>query len=287
MVSFNSDGLNKYVEASGLGAFRGALGLVIEHPLDTVKTRCQANLGGGSPLEVFKQTFKEGGIKPFYSGAFPNGLRVALKQAYRYPMMLGLPPFFEQALPDSLQTAFPSIVKTAAGITIAGFETFLCPLERLKVYLMTAEKGEKRIRRFFSQNQNQLFSELTRGLNAVFARQVTSWVSFLVTEDKFKNWERKRTNTTQLSFFSLIKVSFCVGCANTLVNMPFDTVKTNLQKKNFIANEGVLKTMLKIVKTHGMRGLYAGASVRLFQYMIQSAVTVTLLDSLESSWKTK
>ena len=217
----------KYIQAGLLGAGGGLLGLVFEHPFDTIKTRCQAHPEETSVWKVAKNIHKIHGFNGFYSGFIPNGARLAGKQMYRWPMMLGFPPFFREILPESIQQQYPSSIKTATALSIANFETLIiCPLERMKVYLMTADHQEKGIVEFVKANRAHLPKELTRGISAVWARQVTSWVSFLVADEKFKTWERKKIGTQELPFDSLLKVSFCVGGVNTLANMPFDVYPT-------------------------------------------------------------
>lgn len=277
-----------YVQAGLLGAGRGLLGLVFEHPFDTIKTRCQAHPEEPSVVKVATNIHKIHGFKGFYSGFIPNGVRLAGKQMYRWPMMLGFPPFFQQILPVSLQQQYPTSVKTATALAIANFETLIvCPLERLKVYLMTADHKGKGVFEFLKANKSSVIRALWQGTSAVWARQVTSWVSFLVADEKFKTWERQRIGKKELPFPSLLKVSFCVGAVNTLANMPFDVAKTQLQKDRFMKNEGLFKTVYKIYQSYGVRGLYLGYQVRMAQYMLQSVFTVTLLEKLERSWDKK
>jgi hypothetical protein len=203
-------------------------------------------------------------------------------------MMLGFPPFFQKKLPQSIKTEYPSSVKVATGLSIASFEALIInPLERLKVYLMTNQKQGNKITTFFRQHQGKLLPEMSRGLGALYLKQISSWVSFLVADEKVKKWERQNTGTQQLSFFSLMKVSFIVGGINTVANMPFDMLKTTLQKQNYVVNEGLFKTATRVIREHGIKGMYAGWPVRMSQYMIQSAFTVTVLEKLEFSWKSK
>jgi solute carrier family 25 carnitine/acylcarnitine transporter 20/29 len=278
---------DKYFEASWQGAARGLAGLPVEHPFDTVKTKCQAEGGTKSAMEITKELWKKG-VPSFYSGAVPNGLRVAGKQIYRYPMMLDLPPRFKRTFPDSVMTQYPTLPKAATGLTIAAFEVgLLTPLERMKVHLMTSLRKGHTIRKFFADNRGHLGKEMTRGLNAMFVRQMATWVSFLVADEKFKTWEKRRTKTEKLSFASLMGVSFMVGAVNTAANMPFDSLKTQLTKEHPVDNEGVYRTISKVYRTYGVRGLYAGWQVRMMQYMLQSSITVPLLERLEQSWKAK
>lgn len=279
-----ADWLKQYLIASSWGAARGLAGLPIEHPFDVVKTRCQATGGQISPLEVTKELWNQG-MRNFYSGAVPNGIRVVIKQAYRWPMMLGLPHQYNQHLPKSLIQRYPTLPKGLTGLTIAVFEVgLITPLERLKVHCMTHLEKDKKVYDFFLKNRGKLVREMTRGLNATFARQISSWVSFLVADEKLKQWEKLRTRTNELSFSSLMGVSVIVGTLNTAVNMPWDALKTQMTKVNYISNEGVFKSLKHMHTLYGIKGLYAGWQVRLLQYIVQSTLTVTLLDKLENSW---
>lgn len=271
-----------YLQASLMGAFRGGVSLLIEHPFDTIKTRRQANYAEGSILGVTNRIVELQGVRGLYSGFIPNGVRLMGKQAYRWPMMLAFPQFFKTSLPESLQNSYPSSIKLATALSIAHLETFIiCPLERLKVYLMTAEHHSKGILEFFQHHRKHIGKEMLRGIQAVYLRQITAWVSFLLTDEKLKNLEKKKIQKEDLPFTSLMKVSFCVGVINTAVNMPFDVVKTQMQKAGHPKQSSVMHLMKTVYRSSGVRGLYAGWQVRLVQYMVQSVFTVSILEHLE------
>lgn len=278
--------LGKYLEASFYGAARGLAGLPIEHPFDCLKTRSQASLKNLSSLEVLKEIYQQNGIKGFYAGAVPNAMRLAFKQTYRWPMMLAFPGFYDSILSEDLNKQFPSLKKGLTGVTIASFETFfICPLERLKVWLMTAYNNEKSLTTFFKENKSHLGNELFRGLNASFSRQIMTWSSFLVADFKFKSLAKEYTGEKELSFASLMVVSAAVGMTNTAAIMPFDCVKTKLQMRSPITDMGLINAFKYTYKNSGIKGLYAGWQPRMAQYMIQSAFTVPLLEKLENKWK--
>jgi hypothetical protein len=84
-----------------------------------------------------KDIYKNKGIKGFYAGALPNLARCMLKNSYRYPLMVGLPSFYKNNLPDSIRE-HRTLTKFLTGGSIAIVEaTLTCPIERLKVYFMT------------------------------------------------------------------------------------------------------------------------------------------------------
>lgn len=80
--------------------------------------------------------------------------------------------------------------KTITGIVLAALEVLIItPTERLKVWLMTRTNNDKNIR-YFLKNVHSFF----RGLNIVFWRQTSSWVTFLVTDDILKTIFRRSLN---------------------------------------------------------------------------------------------
>lgn len=258
-----------YVTAGALGLVRGLAGLPLEHPLEVIKVRLQANPSEGA-RSVALQILTFEGWKGFYAGIHLNAVRT-FKQLYRWPMVLALPPIFQNVLPTSFQKKHSSAVPVLTGMGIASLETFIiCPLERLKVDLITNDSSNRSIRNFYQSHKGRIVQELTRGLSPVFWRQLTSWVCFLATDEQIKSMERKRTGQSQLSLTSLLWVSALVGSINTGVVMPFDGIKTRLQMHSHQPVDGFIKTLTKTYQSYGLRGVYAGWQMRLTQYVVQS-----------------
>lgn len=273
----------KYVEAGYFGLIRGVFGLV-EHPLDLIKTRMQAEKKTKPVWQVCKDIYREKGFFGGYTaGIIPNGVRMTLKHMYRYPLMLKIPSFFKKNIPPGFQAKYPDAEVLATALSIASIETLIiCPLERCKVFLMTSGSQINSARTFLHLCSSQ-YSELFRGMQAVWARQILSWGSFLYTNKKAKEWERKRLQTEELPFVSLMRVSLLTGLVNSIC-MPLDVAKTSLQKHN-PSSDNLWITLVKIYKDHGIQGLYAGWQPRVMQYMIHSAITVVLLERLEKKYE--
>lgn len=161
--------VNRYLEASLIGAGGGLLSLFVEHPLDTVKTRMQASLRAETARSTAKEIYHTAGVRGFYAGAIPNAIALTTKQMYRWPLVLALPPYFKREIPSALQARYPSVVEMATGFTIANLEVFfLNPLERLKVHLMTQQQKGKQITEFFQLHRRKLLSEMSRGVRALY-----------------------------------------------------------------------------------------------------------------------
>eukprot|EP01114_Cavostelium_apophysatum_P023051 TRINITY_DN8565_c0_g1_i1.p1 TRINITY_DN8565_c0_g1~~TRINITY_DN8565_c0_g1_i1.p1 ORF type:complete len:276 (+),score=46.46 TRINITY_DN8565_c0_g1_i1:92-919(+) len=262
----------QFAKASAFGALFGLVCLPFEHPFDRIKTRWQASPDQfRTTWDIVRDIRNNEGLRGFYTGAVPNGLRMTVKQIYRWPLMFLLPPFFQNHLPKSFSDA--AITKTLTGFTIASLESFIvCPLESYKVWQMTRPKEAP------AGGDLRYF----RGLNAVFARQITSWCTFLLADDVLKRVARKFTGGP-LDLNHLVLIGIGVGIINTASNMPLDVVKTQLQKANNVENRGLWSTGKSIVKQHGFAALYTGWKLRIAQYLIQSTLFVIMSEKVKEA----
>lgn len=274
------NGIEKAIYISAVGAGRAIVGLPIEHPFDTIKTRWQAYPETTSMLTVGRDIISKKGYKGFYSGFIPNTIRAASKQTYRYPMMILFPPMYETLIPDDSGHNRKYLRKIATGLTIANAEVlFINPLERLKVWLMTKE-SRGRLTEFFSKNYGHLGTELYRGISATLPRQNVSWVSFLWADEWCKNLMKVYTKKKELNHSELIVSGMAVGVINTAVTLPFDSIKTCMQMDQARTNT-FSETAKEVFRKNGFKGFYAGWQPRITQYMIQAIMTVNVLDYLE------
>ena len=265
--------------ASLFGMTRGVLSLAVEHPLDVIKTYWQANPLRRSFVEIALEIYHLKGYKGFYSGAFPNMIRVVIKQGYRYPLMIALP-FLYGNIFDSL-----FLVSLSTGLTIAFLEGFIItPFERFKVWLMTYSGSSNGIKTFMIKLHNQIVHVLYRGLKITIIRQVVSWVTFLVVHDQLIFYAKNLYAVQTLSIVVLLIISLVEGAVNTIAIMPFDCIKTQQQKANDPSNETIGNLFQSIYRKHGLRGLYLGWTPKMIQYMIHSAFTVTLLERLKEAF---
>lgn len=163
----------------------------------------------------------------FYSGLMPNAVRVVVKQAYRWPMMIFFPNFYMKLFPQSWTARFKGLHKISTGVTIATIETFfVCPIERMKVFLMTRINKNVHLIDFFRSQRNYwaIFQSLFNGLRAQLFRQIVSWTIFLYFENKFKRIARNYLNTPveqQLSLGVICITSACTGVVNIIIGIFF------------------------------------------------------------------
>jgi hypothetical protein len=267
-----------FFKASLAGAARGMLGFPIEQPMDRVKTYWQAHPEIRSLRKVIFEIYQKEKFIGFFDGGIPNSIRLASKQVYRFPIIITLPPIFEKNLPQNIKKKYPLFPTFLTGSSLAIVETFVVtPLERAKVWYMTSEKSVNDSKLFA---QNRFFiKSLYVGTTPTFMKVYSSWISFLVTNEYFKNLLKKNNHKNTLSFKDLILVSIPVGVVNTLAVMPWDVAKTNMQKNRELDQKKRLFSVLtSLVKENGPRILFRGWQIKLSHSMIQAIVTVPMLD---------
>lgn len=280
----DATGVRGYLAASGLGAARGAFGLIFEHPFDVVKTELQARPKGSSIVHVAQSVYRQKGWQGFYSGFTPSCIRATVKHAYRWPLIMFFPGFFDRYL----QHKHSTVSKACTGLVVASVDSLvLTPIEHAKVRMIRHYSVTGSLRHFLSVTGQNPRAELFRGLNAVYPRQVVSWVTFLVSDKKAKDTIRSFRETEELSAVDLFAVSGIVASINTLATMPFDLMKTRLQMESLPKKQSVVKAASYYIKKYGVRALWRGWQVRLMQFFIHSFFTVTLLERLERNTNPK
>lgn len=265
------------LSAAIIGAFRGALSLLFEHPLDVIKTFWQANPSATSLTNVVRSIVHYKGVRGFYSGAVPNVMRVMVKQAYRYPLMIVLPVVF------GVVTSSIVGISILTGVSIAIIEVWIItPLERFKVWLMTYKRVSGGLRLFISEMSQNVRHSLYKGLKVTLVRQLVSWLTFLIIHDQLMQWVRADIESVRsIPLVWLFIIGIVEGAINTAAVLPFDCVKTHQQKMMAVESGGMLNTMRCIYTVYGAKGVYAGWQARMLQYMINSAFTVAILEHLK------
>lgn len=270
-----------YTSACLLGVFRCALLMPIEHPLDYMKTQVQAHSYHGPTFSFIKSHIAHYGYLKLYSGFLPNLIRASIKQGYRLPLMVAIPNVYRKVVKNE------NLIQISTGLTLAVLESYImCPLERLKVWLMTSPNATLR---GFIQDITKI-NQLLLGIHALLIRQTLSWVTFLGCTSVFKEatlkYQGKLDNT------DLLLIGIAVGVVNTAVIMPADFIKTHQQKFKEINSKNIFKLCQFLTASESTTGgkikmVYCGWKIRVFHYMINSIFTINLVDYIERSLSTR
>jgi len=124
--------------------------------------------------ESLRNIYEKKGLKGYYAGFGINLVRVISKSAYRWPLIIYLLDLFKAKAEKNGWNMGTAGV--AAGLTTAIIESIIvCPLERLKVWLMTSSFNTS-YKAFW---ELKTIWSLFDGFGPVILKQTLSWVSFL------------------------------------------------------------------------------------------------------------
>ncbi|KAJ9465770.1 Succinate/fumarate mitochondrial transporter [Diplonema papillatum] len=256
------------------GATAGLVEAVIMHPVDTVKTRVQAERVGGvrfaGVADAVKRTFTEEGFGAFYKGLAPVVLSVVPKVAIQYVGLATFLPFARQLAPEAAPRWSHA---SAAGVLTGVVQATLvvAPLELLK-------NRQQVLRTLASAHDAKppslrgLFGDILRtegvrgfykGLLATVLRQC--WGLFI----KFGGYMGLReVLTARLAPGERLQPyhhMLCGGGTNVLVGLlvsPLDVVKTRLQLSEGPRAPRIRDCVSKIVREEGWQAFFRGASMR-------------------------
>lgn len=195
--------------------------------------------------------------------------------------MVGLPSFYQAHLPFKENKA---LLRLLTGASIALVEaTLTCPIERVKVYFMTTQT-KLTYRDFLASNRGRLRKELFRGFTPLFMRSLLSWSAFLQT-DLFVKQTLRRVygikNDEEIPTRLLVPGSLCVALVNTAFVMPFDCVKTHMEKVDPTSTyANTFKTIYR--QGGGATAFFTGYRLRFMLHFTNALFAVNFLEKLEA-----
>ncbi|MBS0359114.1 MAG: hypothetical protein JSS53_07585 [Proteobacteria bacterium] len=297
LIDSESSTIEQIVESIKISLPRVVITFGSGHPFDLVKTRMQANPYIHSGVLLSKEIYRETGIRGFYTAGLPNFTRAILKESYRSPLRGMLSAKYGNIFPE--MTKEKKALMTGFSMALAD-TMIMCPLERLKVWLMTKHEENKSIYSFFSNRSTEnipLYQDLFKGASVSLARSTVSWVTYLVPEAFIRNAVIKYSprvidkTGTSVPLAENILIGALGGIVNGICTLPLDTIKTNIQKEGF-HEKASLKTMWEIganlVDRHGFtRGLYPAFLTRLVHYSMVGIITSNLMQRVDAIWQPK
>ena len=235
------------------GAIAGMTGIILSHPVDTVKTHIQT----GRALRDFKP-----GLSNLYRGLLPPLAGVGLEKA----IVFGSYNYFYRKL-DNIPLAG----------AIAGFSAavIVTPYERLKILKQNNIGFNK---------QELSIKFLFRGLGATWTREVPGFAIYFSVYEALK-----RRNHTQHGREIGLHNSFFYGglsgCAAWIFIYPQDRIKTILQSSYSAGNGNSVKSiMLDIYNAGGLRHFYSGFSWAVARAMLLHSGTFCMMEFLSKQF---
>jgi len=266
----------RHAVVTGLAGFcSGATEAAVTMPFDTVKTYCQVQKTGVTPISGAKEIHRLKGMGGFYFGLPAVLVQVAGKGAIRWSA-------YEQ-FKNGLQAAGApnASIDLLAGMGAGFAEAFLwtTPTERLKVLRQNdIRSGLNRYSSLPSAIRTVSAEHgivgLYAGIGACGLRQasgvgvrfaVYGRVKALLSSDPPQMWQSALAGGI-------------TGCVSTALNHPIDVVKTRIEAQDGAGQKEYTNTVQafrSIAKGEGVKALYKGIAPRMIKISLGQAITFT------------
>ncbi|KAG6557792.1 hypothetical protein Mapa_000559 [Marchantia paleacea] len=258
------------------GGIAGAMGATLVYPLDTIKTRMQAQRSkdGEEPhykdeLDCLRQVIAEEGLGALYSGLVPQLIGIAPEKAMKLTVNEVLMEMLESEMPG-VGVVFLELIAGGGG----GFSqvVFTNPMEAVKVRLQTQAK-DSRAKNMWEVVQELGLHGLYNGSMVTMARDIPSTAIFFAVYTFIRQMYPEQ--------------SFMAGCIAaipaTVIVTPMDVIKTRMQMEATAGEdeyENAWHCFLMILRNEGPGALFKGSGARVLKTSPQFGITLMLYNML-------
>jgi solute carrier family 25 carnitine/acylcarnitine transporter 20/29 len=226
------------------GSVSGMFGVLLSHPIDTIKTARQSN---------FKLNYN---FLNLYKGIVPPLIGVGLEKALVF---------------GTYQLLRKHQVNVPVSGAIAGFiATFIVtPYERLKILKQTSQN---------STNSTNLY----KGFSATFIREVPGFSIYFMSYHTLKDYYNDKVNLKSNKLPPEISFLFggISGSMAWIFIYPQDRIKTIIQSSNH--NKKIISIIKSTLKDGGIKSFYSGFGFAISRAILLHAGTFMMFEILTS-----
>mmetsp|Transcript_33041 Transcript_33041/g.69542 ORF Transcript_33041/g.69542 Transcript_33041/m.69542 type:complete len:347 (+) Transcript_33041:105-1145(+) len=271
------------------GGVAGSAGIIVGHPLDSLKVRMQLMASSSSQGAASSSTIRMLAQSSQF-GSVWNGIGAPLAMAAVINASIFLTYGGSTRLWDELYvdpertttTANNSFTKNAVcgGITGLVSSFIVCPTEHIKTKLQTnhVSNGTSLYRDSFHAAEhtftNHGIAGLYRGFSATIARQSLGFVVYFGTYDRLKKSIRKRSSNSQSTtqygtLLSSVAAGGLAGSLSWAIVYPMDLIKSRIQALPLDCRKSersIIHVAREVVQRgHGWRALYRGFGITIMR----------------------
>ena len=257
--------------AKGLaGAISGAIETMCVWPLESVKTRLQltrraAAAGGQAPpfngmISCFRYTVKTTGFFSLYHGMAPVLLGSIPKAGFRFGVFERLNQLFVKQ--DGSTSAFRTLVAGSAAGTLEAL-VVVTPVETIKTKLIDLKMGTMSgiVHIFKTEGLRGMY----KGAIATTLKQGSNQGLRFMAFEQYKHLVQSAdSKNVSIDPLQAMVGGMCAGLFSTLMNNPFDVLKTRMQGTEASKlYKGFFDCMIKIARNEGVTTFWSGVVPRL------------------------
>jgi solute carrier family 25 carnitine/acylcarnitine transporter 20/29 len=256
------------------GVLYGATSVIVGQPLDTLKTKMQAQLGysSGGMIVNLKNVWRNEGLIGFYRGCWPPLLGSGLYRSIQFAVFEGIytatymHPQLMQSIPGTGGLRYNVVL--AALLASTSRAIIECPIELAKVKRQT--------------NQSWAVKELYKGFPLQLIRTGGVMTTYFICIDTI----RRKAPATFDSVLGQFLASSCSATLGFWLVWPFEVLKNQVQADMKINNPDTSSTSQKIslkervaiiLKQQGVLGLYRGILPGTIRSMLSNGVSMVVM----------
>lgn len=255
------------VVATAAGAIAGGVETICVWPMEYIKTQLQLQRKMVSPkftgiFSCARWTIQNTGFFSLYRGLAPVLIGSIPKAGIRF----GGNGFFRERFEDSDGAiSRPRIL--AAGMCAGALEATVAvtPVETLKTRLIDGNSGF--VRGALKILHEEGIRGIYKGWGPTVVKQSSNvglrFMAFDVYKDVLARYVHKSEEVTSLSAVEQFLGGMCAGCFSTLINNPFDMVKTRLQGLEAAEYAGMFDCFRTVLQREGVLSFWKGVGPRL------------------------
>jgi solute carrier family 25 (mitochondrial oxoglutarate transporter), member 11 len=243
-----------------------------------------------SPIDVAREIYSEGGFRQFYKGLDSALLRQCFYTSIRFGIYLNLSKFMKNRLEDGKknisypQKCLASLMAGAGGSLISN-PADLC-LIRMQADNTLPPEMRRHYRNVFDAMHRIVteegFLSLWKGAKPTVIRAMALNLGMLGSYDQIKEMLTHKMGASKITNCT---ASACAGFLAAFFSMPFDNIKTKLQRQKAAADgtlpyNGMIDCALKTIKHEGFLGFYAGYPTYFARIAPKAALVLLVADTL-------
>eukprot|EP01041_Mallomonas_annulata_P006919 gene6919-14056_t len=264
------------------GTAAGIAEIIVGQPLDTVKSRIQAelmkpsNVVHRSEWEIWSDSIRKDGFLQLYRGSSTRIMSAGVGGALLYGVNSSFKKMFHvNAEEDGIASVGFFVAASASGLV----ETFIyTPFESIKLHMQIAPRDKIPSLQYSTSSiyRKGGISAFYRGFYATAAREISGNIAYFTTYQLLKNnlSRLKGLHPKDASFEIIFFSGGMAGIAFWLVSHPIDTLKSLIQTDNILQPKynGVIDCIRKVHIEKGILSFYRGFGLSLVRAFPANAV---------------
>lgn len=258
------------------GCIGGCAGVVVGHPLDTIKVRLQTQdfknpLYRGT-IHCFRSTLEKEGVRGLYKGMSSPMAGVAAVNA----ILFGVYGNMQRRMPDPESLSAHFMAGAAAGFTQS---VVASPMELAKTRVQIQDTGSSTLQKYRSPlhcirevYRTEGFRGVFRGQLITILREVPGFGSYFMSYEILSRY-LAGPNKEQLSTPALLFAGGMAGCLSWLVSYPADVIKSRIQADASNKYTGIVDCFTKSLREDGFKFLTRGLSSTMLRSFPTNAAT--------------